>query len=148
MSAVPDLADKLPWEGPRRTRHYRFQPEVTRDIFAPLRVMLDSAAAPAACKADPDPDRWFESGKASSKDLAAMQRLCDHCPLRQACLEYAMENAVAGFWAGTTYADRERVRQRRNVKAIPLPTASNYVRRTPVDADERPSWSVERDSWA
>lgn len=38
---------------------------------------------------------------------ATAKRLCNECPIKRDCLEYALEtNQRYGIWAGTTSADR------------------------------------------
>ena len=46
-------------------------------------------------------------------DLAA--KVCSSCPIRQQCLNWAIENEQYGFWAGTTPAMRSRMRSKKVV---------------------------------
>lgn len=42
------------------------------------------------------------------------KRVCLDCPVRQACLEYALANNERfGIWAGLTYGQRVKERRRR-----------------------------------
>lgn len=44
----------------------------------------------------------------------AAKRLCEACPMRRACYEYALPiSDLYGVWAGTTQAEREGIRQGR-----------------------------------
>jgi WhiB family redox-sensing transcriptional regulator len=49
-----------------------------------------------------------------SDDAAqAALELCSQCPVREACLEYALETKeVLGVWGGTTELERRRMRRR------------------------------------
>ncbi|MFD4572068.1 WhiB family transcriptional regulator [Streptomyces sp. NPDC058417] len=53
-----------------------------------------------------DPELWFSR---SSSERALAVALCEDCPIRQACAQYAIDNrGVSGVWGGTTLADRSR----------------------------------------
>lgn len=44
----------------------------------------------------------------------AAKTVCRECPVREACLEYALAAAETfGVWGGTSYAERKRMRRRR-----------------------------------
>lgn len=38
------------------------------------------------------------------------KKVCLSCPLLEKCRDYAIQNAVAGVWGGTTQHERERIR--------------------------------------
>lgn len=65
----------------------------------------------AACRGV-DPDIFYP---ASEEDAEAAKAICAECPVRQACLEYALANRERdGVWGGATERERRRmVRQRR-----------------------------------
>jgi WhiB family redox-sensing transcriptional regulator len=71
-------------------------------------------AAHAACKdADPDlffPITWDElPGRAGDE----ARRICQACPVRPACLDWAVQTGEPdGMWGGTTPAERRRLRAR------------------------------------
>lgn len=51
-----------------------------------------------------DPDQFFVRGAARSRPVL---RICERCPVRQQCLEYAVANGVEfGIWGGTTERQR------------------------------------------
>ena len=62
--------------------------------------------------AQTDPEAFFPEKGASTK---AAKRICGSCPVRDECLEYAIENEVRfGVWGGLSDRERRRVaRQRR-----------------------------------
>ena len=81
--------------------------------------MIESAAdwrAAGACRTA-DPDLFFPvavGGSASSQVNRAL-RICGGCPVRQACLDFAMRTREpAGIWGGTTPEERIRVLRARH----------------------------------
>ena len=69
-------------------------------------MMLPDLRPKAACQGK-DPDLWFpEKGESSTEAIA----ICEGCPVRSECLEYAIEAGEAfGIWGGTTPAERRRM---------------------------------------
>ena len=59
-----------------------------------------------------DPDIFYP---ASDEEAEEAKAICAQCPVRQACLEYALANRERdGVWGGATERERRRlVRQRR-----------------------------------
>lgn len=52
---------------------------------------------------------WFTS---STEDLEAARAVCEPCSVRRECLAYALsDRTLEGIWAGTTEADRRRMRK-------------------------------------
>ncbi len=62
--------------------------------------------AQASCKNE-DPDRFFLTrGKSAFRTI---ERYCARCPVREACLEFALGHKFHyGVWGGTTGRERER----------------------------------------
>lgn len=57
-----------------------------------------------------DLDRWFF---APSNDTAAAEKakaVCQFCPVKDKCLEYALERPDVGIWGGTTQAERREMK--------------------------------------
>jgi WhiB family redox-sensing transcriptional regulator len=68
----------------------------------------------AACR-DTDTGLFFPE---SDDDAAAALSLCAECPVRDACLEFALTtNQADGIWGGTTETERRRIRRRRRAAA-------------------------------
>ena len=65
----------------------------------------------AACRGV-DPDIFYP---VSDDDAGAAKAICAGCPVREACLEYALANRERdGVWGGATERERRRmIRQRR-----------------------------------
>jgi WhiB family redox-sensing transcriptional regulator len=76
--------------------------------------MIDHATdwrAAGACLAA-DPDLFFPlgAGTAAAPDTSRALRICDECPVKEQCLEFAMRTHEAeGIWGGTTPEERVRV---------------------------------------
>ncbi|MGI8984802.1 MAG: WhiB family transcriptional regulator [Acidimicrobiales bacterium] len=62
-----------------------------------------------------DPDLFFPLG-GSGKPLAQAEMakaLCLDCPVRELCLQYALEtNQMTGVWGGTTEEERRSIRRK------------------------------------
>jgi WhiB family redox-sensing transcriptional regulator len=65
----------------------------------------------AACKGV-DPDIFYPTSDEEAEEAKA---ICATCPVREACLEYALANRERdGVWGGATERERRRmIRQRR-----------------------------------
>jgi hypothetical protein len=70
------------------------------------------------CFGSGDP-RFFDTGrgtKAIKVEADLREEYCDHCNIREACLEWAtMEYLDKGFWGGTNWRQRQRIRSERNL---------------------------------
>ncbi|WP_431897962.1 WhiB family transcriptional regulator [Nonomuraea sp. bgisy101] len=54
-----------------------------------------------------DPDAFFPPEQAGPNWWAAAAAVCEDCPVRDECRDYAQEHAIEwGVWGGTTYHDR------------------------------------------
>jgi WhiB family transcriptional regulator, redox-sensing transcriptional regulator len=54
-------------------------------------------------------------------------RWCDHCPVKDHCLNSALINNNSGFWGGTSTVQRKALRRTRARAKCPLCTSSNVV---------------------
>jgi WhiB family redox-sensing transcriptional regulator len=67
----------------------------------------------AACR-DLDPSIFFPGRGEPTKHAKA---ICAGCPVRKACLNYALENGEKyGVWGGVAEAERRRMRRQRRVE--------------------------------
>lgn len=70
--------------------------------------------AQAACR-DLDTSLFFPESEADSEEARAV---CATCPVRQACLDFALlTRQHDGVWGGTTESERRRLRRRRPTAA-------------------------------
>jgi WhiB family transcriptional regulator, redox-sensing transcriptional regulator len=59
-----------------------------------------------------DSDIFFPSAEDESATSAA-KAICEQCPVRDACLQYALAtNQTAGVWGGLDAGERRRMRRR------------------------------------
>lgn len=84
----------------------------------------------AACRGLPASIFFFQSylprRDANPVKLARARQICNTCPVKLECLEYALDNPrEEGIWAGTTEKDRRNLRRkrRRNVRQPSSATA-------------------------
>jgi WhiB family redox-sensing transcriptional regulator len=72
-------------------------------------------AASACLNTDPDVFFPVAVGTSASKQVARALRICEGCPVRQECLDFAMRSGEKdGIWGGTTPEQRIRARRSRN----------------------------------
>lgn len=58
-----------------------------------------------------DPDLFFPGRGESNEDAVS---ICKRCPVRDLCLEYALEHGEHhGIWGGTSERERRRIRRAR-----------------------------------
>lgn len=68
--------------------------------------------SPAAfCASHPHPDLWFPAGRYET--AARAEALCGSCPVRTACLRYAIADpTLEGIYGGTTTKQRADLRKK------------------------------------
>ena len=67
----------------------------------------------AACR-DTDPELFFPIGSTGAvlDEIDAAKAVCQECPVRQPCLQFALEtNQDTGIWGGTSEDERRRLRR-------------------------------------
>lgn len=70
--------------------------------------------AAAACRGT-DPDLFFTERGEKTSDAKAV---CGGCPVREECLDYALDNVEKfGVWGGLSERERRRVRRDRGRRA-------------------------------
>lgn len=77
--------------------------------------------ADAACRGE-DPELFFPVGSAgpASGQIAEAKQICARCPVREACLEFALRTGQNyGIWGGLTEDERRKLRRRRRAAARP-----------------------------
>jgi WhiB family redox-sensing transcriptional regulator len=61
----------------------------------------------AECRRDV-PEAYFSAATQASK-----QKCLRQCPVREQCLEYALEHNLIGIWGGTSAKERRRIKAER-----------------------------------
>lgn len=64
-----------------------------------------------------DPELWFAvgSGEATDRQIRAAQRICDKCPVKTTCRDWAIENGQEyGVWGGLTEDELQAIKRKRN----------------------------------
>ena len=95
---------------------------------APVTVDLDGWRQHAACDGL-DPDLFFPS-RGDTFGVREAKAVCALCFVREACLEYALDNGEAwGIWGGKSERERRRMRTSRRAdrRAAELATADRRV---------------------
>jgi hypothetical protein len=63
-----------------------------------------------------DVEIFFTEDKGGNyTNLDFIKRMCNTCPVRVECFNYAIENLVQGIWAGTTTNERDRYRSKHGI---------------------------------
>src|SRR5690606_40718327 len=65
----------------------------------------------AVCHNDPNPELWFADHE---QDTSQAKALCSWCPVRDECLNFALERGEKwGVWGGMTTDERNRLLKER-----------------------------------
>ncbi|MFB8077088.1 MULTISPECIES: WhiB family transcriptional regulator [unclassified Streptomyces] len=82
---------------------------------------MDSWRASAACQ-DVDPDLFFPVGTGAPALVQAEEAkdICRSCPVRAACLDWAMDDSrqVTGVWGGLDENERRALKRRLRNRAV------------------------------
>jgi len=61
-----------------------------------------------------NPTLFYPEQGANGRDVDAAKVVCSGCTVRQACLDYALDNyEKIGIWGGTSERERRRIRRHR-----------------------------------
>lgn len=67
-----------------------------------------------------DPDLWFASHDEDYTLPRVAKKFCDECPVRQQCLEYALQvDEQYGVWGGLTARERQALKARGRSRGHP-----------------------------
>ncbi|MBA8827089.1 hypothetical protein FHX42_004473 [Saccharopolyspora lacisalsi] len=75
----------------------------------------DFGQQPACASDEVDPELFFPVSDQAQQQIAAAKRVCASCPVRQACLQFALHSDVEGLWGATTQQERKRLRREDSV---------------------------------
>jgi WhiB family redox-sensing transcriptional regulator len=76
---------------------------------------MDNWRDSAACRTE-DPDLFFPVGTTGPAllQIEEAKAICRGCPVRDSCLEWALDNGqTIGVWGGTTETERRSLKRRR-----------------------------------
>lgn len=78
------------------------------DLLVPVGPWVDDALC-----AQVGGDNWFASERGRSAEFQLARRLCFSCPVREECLEFAVNNNIReGVWGGLSPRQRAALRRR------------------------------------
>ena len=64
-----------------------------------------------------DTELFFtEDQGGAHSNLYYIKKMCNNCPVRVECFDYAIENLVHGLWAGTSKEERDKYRRKHNIE--------------------------------
>jgi WhiB family transcriptional regulator, redox-sensing transcriptional regulator len=92
----------------------------------PLKVWNEPSWYHRAACGTSGADLFFPAGRsgAAVDDIDAAKRVCARCPVRTACLAFAIEtNQEYGVWGGTTEDERRPLRKEHRLGSFPGPPA-------------------------
>jgi hypothetical protein len=80
-----------------------------------------SFSNPANCAGTETEDWFTQDGPGNNyKNKDTLKRICDSCPAKQECYDYAIEWNVLGFWGGTTEYQRRVIRRQLGIEVKPI----------------------------
>lgn len=74
----------------------------------------------AECRTNPEPGADFFPTRADGIGASLAKVTCARCPIKQTCLEYALERREIGIWGGTSGKMRRQMRSGPRVQAAIL----------------------------
>lgn len=85
---------------------------VTKDMVVHLLAEVSQEwRESAACRDAGNPDLWFSS---DYYEQQSAKRICEECPVRVECLEFAVTTRQDfGIWGGTSPGEREKIKSDR-----------------------------------
>lgn len=76
------------------------------------------ADRPACASNEVDPELFFPVGPGARLQISAAKQVCAACPLREACLSFALHSDVYGVWGGTTREERAELHRTRGAVVV------------------------------
>jgi WhiB family transcriptional regulator, redox-sensing transcriptional regulator len=109
------------------------------------RGRADWRTAGACAQADPDLFFPISSAGRALVQIAKAKAICAACPVRQPCLEFALEHdLVHGIWGGTTPAERQAWRMAPGPpRSLSAPARHDLLRLSQPGRVQTDSWSGE-----
>ena len=66
----------------------------------------------ANCKGTDTENYFIERGESYPPELT---RVCNRCPVKSECLDFAFKYQTVGFWGGTSELDRRQMKRARKI---------------------------------
>ena len=63
-----------------------------------------------------DTELFFTEERGNYPHFDYIKKVCNTCPVRVECFNYAIENLVHGLWAGTSKEERDKYRSKHNIE--------------------------------
>lgn len=79
-----------------------------RELLSPRDPDREPSWVDEALCAQVDPDLWFPE---KGDSLSDPKRICESCPARIDCLEYALGRDECGIWGGLSQWQRQEIRR-------------------------------------
>lgn len=77
------------------------------------RLEYPTAAFKRAACSGTDTESFFPAGDSYDKEtIKFLSKVCEGCPVKNQCLEWALSAERTGYWAGTTPMQRVHIRRR------------------------------------
>lgn len=87
------------------------------DLAELLQQIIPEWVDDAAC-GQIDGDLWFPEGSGTS--IKAVKEICESCPVKKMCLEYAVNGHINhGIWGGASPRTRVLIRKARGIAELP-----------------------------
>ena len=87
------------------------------------------------------PTEWFYPDETGQKVHPNAVELCEECPVKDECRTHALTHEEYGYWAGMTAAERNRIRDRFNIRLQPL---DSYTREPRAACGTERGWQWHR----
>jgi len=71
----------------------------------------------ALCRQFNDPEVWFPNEASNTEAAQEAKDICAMCPVKEACLEWALANNEWGIWGGMGWSQRARLKRTRRATA-------------------------------
>ncbi len=123
----------------RRAEHRAAARTAEEKAMNDERRPIDTWSLEAACRNAPT-DVWFpavafkRTGRPNTPIPPRAAAICDRCPVKPECLDYALRHNVDGIWGGTNEQGRFNLRRAAGITALPLVPADI---RPPANTEER-----------
>ena len=80
-----------------------------------------------------NPEVFFPDPRNSYYALIKAREICTPCPFRAECRAYALDHDVVGYWAATSFIEREKERASLGVTPVPVTLTESELRAQLID---------------